>query len=258
MRDHQVPARFKDIPAARSIRGWGGRAGSSMAPISTGSPRRSPRFHRSARRISGAVSGLPAPTPEGSGRMPLRSIVVLSGAFRPALAQGVVFATAARQEAGTMATHTALACRIICQTTVEHATKIAETERANLPYDGPSPRTRSGDRVSAPISCFLPMDDPQSQRLLRCQECIAMKNSSRFVQHNGRRVVALAAMAGCIWPRVCRSFRSPSSRSSPPPISSVDMRCRRCRDIRPRACARSIQAFIISAPGSPRWARRSR
>jgi len=139
MRDHQVPARLKGYSRRAFDQGVGRASwfvnGADIDRVAATIA----AFPRERQEDLWSGVGLACAYAGGVGEDALRALVVLSGAFRPALAQGVVFATAARQEAGTMATHTALACRIICQTTVEHATKIAETERTNLPYGGPEP-----------------------------------------------------------------------------------------------------------------------
>lgn len=55
--------------------------------------------------------------------------------FRPHLAQGVVFAAAARERAGNMAEHTRMACRVLCDLTTLEATALADSAREQLPPD---------------------------------------------------------------------------------------------------------------------------
>lgn len=58
-----------------------------------------------------------------------------AGRFAPHLAQGVVFAAAARERAGNMVEHTRTACRILCDLTTEEAAALAASARQQLPDD---------------------------------------------------------------------------------------------------------------------------
>ena len=65
----------------------------------------------------------------------LEALRIGAGRFSPHLAQGVVFAAAARQRAGNMAEHTRQACRDLCDLTVEAAATLASTAMQHLPPD---------------------------------------------------------------------------------------------------------------------------
>lgn len=58
-----------------------------------------------------------------------------AGSYHPYLAQGTAFAAKARQRAGTTAAHTALACQILCDLSVEAAAKVTDDSLVNLPPD---------------------------------------------------------------------------------------------------------------------------
>ena len=58
-----------------------------------------------------------------------------AGRFSAHLAQGVVFAAAARRQAGNMAEHTRMACRVVCDLTAEAAAALASTAMQQLPHD---------------------------------------------------------------------------------------------------------------------------
>jgi hypothetical protein len=103
--------------------------------------------------------GLAAAYAGGVGEDTLRQLTRLSGVHRPALSQGVVFATAARDRAGNMATHTVLACRIICDVTIERASAIATLEREGLPHGGSQPAYEIWrERIRAHFPITIPAD----------------------------------------------------------------------------------------------------
>lgn len=62
-----------------------------------------------------------------------------AGRFSPHLAQGAVFAAAARRRAGNVAEHTRLACRVLCDLTAEEAASVADAAVRQLPPDADVP-----------------------------------------------------------------------------------------------------------------------
>ncbi|MDB5035307.1 MAG: hypothetical protein JWQ98_2548 [Chlorobi bacterium] len=69
----------------------------------------------------------------------LDHLVGLSGLHFPALAQGVLFATETRLNAGNLLPHTTLACRTICNISVEQASAMVNIDRRELRYDAAEP-----------------------------------------------------------------------------------------------------------------------
>ena len=62
-----------------------------------------------------------------------------SGQFAPNLAQGVAFAAKARHRAGNLASHTEMACRLICGMPAIEAAAVTDEALHNLPADGDVP-----------------------------------------------------------------------------------------------------------------------
>jgi hypothetical protein len=58
-----------------------------------------------------------------------------AGSFQSCLAQGAAFAAKARQHANNPASHTALACEILCNLSVDAAAHVTDVALANLPLD---------------------------------------------------------------------------------------------------------------------------
>lgn len=83
--------------------------------------------------------GLAAAYAGGVDEDSLRALAQLSGSHHRSMAQGVLFATETRINAGNLATHTTLACRVICGITADRASEIVTTERRELPYGGDVP-----------------------------------------------------------------------------------------------------------------------
>ncbi len=65
----------------------------------------------------------------------IESLRKSAGRFSTHLAQGVVFAAAARERAGNMVEHTRAACRVLCDLTTEEAAALADSARQQLPDD---------------------------------------------------------------------------------------------------------------------------
>jgi hypothetical protein len=64
---------------------------------------------------------------------------IAAGPYRACLAQGAAFAAKARQRAGILAGHTALACEILCTLSAEAAANLTDDALADLPSDGVIP-----------------------------------------------------------------------------------------------------------------------
>lgn len=73
----------------------------------------------------------------GGDREAVGSLRTASGHYLPHLAQGVAFAAKARQRAGNPASHTALACEILCDRSADDAAALADEALRHLPTDGP-------------------------------------------------------------------------------------------------------------------------
>lgn len=133
--DHQVPSRLSGY--ARRVFDQG--VGRSLWFVSGADVRRIAdsisRFPESRHADIWAGVGLAAAYAGGIDEDSMRLLVELCGKHHPALAQGTVFACEARRQAGNIATHTALASRIICGMQVDDAADIAIAERRELSHD---------------------------------------------------------------------------------------------------------------------------
>jgi enediyne biosynthesis protein E3 len=69
----------------------------------------------------------------------VRGLSRMAGPHRPHLAQGVAFATKARQRAGNPASHTDLACRVVCGMSAEEAAGLTDRALAGLAGEGSVP-----------------------------------------------------------------------------------------------------------------------
>ncbi len=92
------------------------------------------RFPQGRHRDLWSGVGLASAYAGGVDEDSIRTLKRLSGEFHPSLAQGVVFAAEARRRAGNVATHTALASRIICDLSVDEAGDLALKEQQGLPH----------------------------------------------------------------------------------------------------------------------------
>ncbi|MDQ2696931.1 MAG: DUF1702 family protein [Pseudomonadota bacterium] len=77
--------------------------------------------------------GLAAAYAGGVGGAGLETLYGLALPHRSALAQGAAFAAKARQRAGNPASHTDLACRVLCGLSADRAAAIADAALGNLP-----------------------------------------------------------------------------------------------------------------------------
>ncbi len=84
-------------------------------------------------------AGLAAAYAGGVDRGALESLRNLARAFAPHLAQGAAFAAKARERAGNLAPHTALACRVLCGMEAAAAARVADDALESLPGDGATP-----------------------------------------------------------------------------------------------------------------------
>jgi enediyne biosynthesis protein E3 len=73
-------------------------------------------------------------------RQQMQVLYVAAGAHRVHLAQGVVFAAAARARAGNSTQHTQIACETLCGLSAAAATALADAALEHLPVAGPVPR----------------------------------------------------------------------------------------------------------------------
>jgi len=87
---------------------------------------------RQADLWSGA--GLAVAYAGGANEVDLRHLLELAKSFKPQLAQGSAFAAKARLKAGNQTQHTELACKILCNSDAETATKITDIALIDLPY----------------------------------------------------------------------------------------------------------------------------
>jgi hypothetical protein len=62
----------------------------------------------------------------------IEALMALAGAHHPDMAQGVAFAAKARQYAGNPASHTELACRIVCGMPADEAAFLTDHALTNL------------------------------------------------------------------------------------------------------------------------------
>jgi len=132
---HHVPSRLKGY--ARRVFDQG--VGRSLWFVEGADVRRIAhtigRFPAARHADLWAGVGLASAYAGGTDEEAIRLLAELSGEHRPALAQGVVFACETRRKVGNIATHTALASRVICGMPVETAADIAIEEREKLPRD---------------------------------------------------------------------------------------------------------------------------
>lgn len=83
--------------------------------------------------------GLAAAYAGGASEADLYALRYLGRDYHREMAQGVLFATETRVQAGNMALHTEVACDIIAGITVPEASAIVNGERRDLPYDDQQP-----------------------------------------------------------------------------------------------------------------------
>lgn len=75
----------------------------------------------------------------GVERAAIETLQVAAGPYRTRLAHGATIAALGRQEGGIPATHTNLACEILCGLSSERAASIADIAKQNLPLNGAEP-----------------------------------------------------------------------------------------------------------------------
>lgn len=75
----------------------------------------------------------------GVDRLQIIRLRIAAGPYRACLAQGAAFAAKARQRAGIPASHTALACEILCNLSADAAANLTDDALADLPPDGVAP-----------------------------------------------------------------------------------------------------------------------
>jgi hypothetical protein len=83
--------------------------------------------------------GLACSMAGGSDRAEIELIRSLAGDYRSALAQGAAFAAKTRQQADTPASHTEIACQILCGLDAESAAQLTDATRRCLPDDAKVP-----------------------------------------------------------------------------------------------------------------------
>jgi hypothetical protein len=88
-------------------------------------------------------------------RAELARLRAAAGPLLPHLAQGAVFAARARQRAGNMASHTELACEVLCERTASEAAALAESTLAALDMTDEDPPRFERWRQSIQ-QCFSP------------------------------------------------------------------------------------------------------
>lgn len=87
----------------------------------------------------------------------IKTLQQASGPYRPQMAVGAAMAAKFRQQAGTSAPHTELACSILCGLNSLEAAHLADAACENLPYNASEPayeiwRTRLAAQFAAPIA----------------------------------------------------------------------------------------------------------
>jgi hypothetical protein len=97
--------------------------------------------------------GLAAAYAGGVEAATLESLPRIAREQAPHLRQGAAFAAKARERAGNPASHTALACRLLCGMEAEAAARVTDEALASLPADGETPafevwRTRVRKRLA--------------------------------------------------------------------------------------------------------------
>jgi hypothetical protein len=75
----------------------------------------------------------------GQDRAATETLHTAAGLYRPQLAQGAALAAMARQQAGNLATHTDLACEVLCGLSSDMAAHMAAAAMHNLPVDSREP-----------------------------------------------------------------------------------------------------------------------
>ena len=83
--------------------------------------------------------GLAATYAGGIDEVALKHLAELSNDFRFQLAQGAAFAAKARERAGNITPHTALACQIFCSTNTTEAARVTDDALINLPDEDSEP-----------------------------------------------------------------------------------------------------------------------
>jgi hypothetical protein len=84
-------------------------------------------FHPSRRPDLWSGVGLACTYAGGCGEATIQQLKTAAADFAPELAQGAAFAAKTRLEAGLVVPHTALACAILCNSSVEHAAQETDT-----------------------------------------------------------------------------------------------------------------------------------
>lgn len=72
-------------------------------------------------------------------RATIEQLLVLAGPYSPQFAVGVALAAKFRQQAGTSAPHTELACEVVYGLSGNETARITDTARENLPADAAEP-----------------------------------------------------------------------------------------------------------------------
>lgn len=93
--------------------------------------------HRKAHLWSGV--GLACAYAGGGDKATLETLRALGGEFLSQVAQGVAFAAKARQRAGNLASHTELACQVLCGLSANQAAAITDEALVGLDSDGEVP-----------------------------------------------------------------------------------------------------------------------
>jgi enediyne biosynthesis protein E3 len=135
MVDHHVPDRVRGY--ARNVFDQG--VGRALWFVNGADPRRIAeiigRFPADRHSDLWSGVGLAAAYAGGVDESALALLALLCGDHRAAMAQGVLFATETRMNAGNLATHTTLACRVICGINAEDGCEIVNEARKSLPYN---------------------------------------------------------------------------------------------------------------------------
>jgi hypothetical protein len=75
----------------------------------------------------------------GAERDCLEALLAKAGPYAPTLAQGAAFAAKARHRAGNPATHTEIACQVLCALSADGAAHLCDLALKDLPPDGAEP-----------------------------------------------------------------------------------------------------------------------
>ncbi|MBS1911425.1 MAG: DUF1702 family protein [Bacteroidetes bacterium] len=97
------------------------------------------RFDESRRADLWSGAGLACAYAGGVSDDVLLRLGDLGALYRPEIAQGVLFATETRIEAGNMCGHTERACRLLCGMTIQQASTIVNNERRRLVHGASRP-----------------------------------------------------------------------------------------------------------------------